>query len=125
MGLGRWWFCDWYTAGELDRIDDHLAHERRRGMSERSKVGKYVDDVERSLASVALVARALGELCLKKGLFTQAEMETALREVDLADGILDDRLDPKLAKIGSVKPKVAPPLPPKKKRPIPRSRRRF
>jgi hypothetical protein len=55
-----------------------------------------VADLEGDLGRVALLARALMDACIKKGLLTQLEIAQMLRAIDASDGVEDGRLDPKM-----------------------------
>jgi len=52
-----------------------------------------VTQLESDLGRVALIARALMEACLKKGVLTQVEIAEMMRKVDASDGTEDGRLD--------------------------------
>ena len=52
--------------------------------------------LEEDVARVALLSRALAELCLKKKLFTKLELAEQLVATDIMDGALDFGLDPAL-----------------------------
>lgn len=52
-----------------------------------------VQQVEDDLGRVALIARALMDACLKKGLLTQIEIAEMMRKADASDGSEDGRLD--------------------------------
>ncbi len=52
--------------------------------------------LEEDVARVALLSRALAELCLKKGVFTKRELAEQLVATDIVDGALDFGLDPAL-----------------------------
>jgi len=76
--------------------------------------------LEEDVARVALLSRALAELCLKKGLFTKRELAEQLVATDIMDGALDFGLDPALALPGeerlTEKPRKASKAKAKKKR---------
>ena len=52
-----------------------------------------VKRLEDDLGRVALVARALMDACLKKGVLTQVEIAEMMRKADASDGTEDGRLD--------------------------------
>ena len=52
-----------------------------------------VQQLEDDLGRVALVARALMDACLKKGVLTQLEIAEMMRKADASDGSEDGRLD--------------------------------
>ncbi len=52
--------------------------------------------LEEDVARVALLSRAVAEMCLRKGLFTKRELAEQLVATDIIDGALDFGLDPAL-----------------------------
>ncbi|HTF87646.1 MAG TPA: hypothetical protein VK843_04495 [Planctomycetota bacterium] len=76
--------------------------------------------LEDDLGRVALLARALAEVCIKKGLLTPAELGQMMTEVDMADGASDGKLDPEVAfpgehKLANLAPHTPQPKPVRKK----------
>ena len=55
-----------------------------------------VADLESDLGRVALLARALMDACIKKGVVSQLDIAQMLRAIDASDGVEDGRLDPKM-----------------------------
>ena len=89
-------------AGALDprvveRLKERLEALRVRRTNRMRQAHARVLQLEEDVARVALLSRALTELCLKKGLFTKRELAEALVAVDLVDGALDFGLDPAFA----------------------------
>ena len=77
---------------------------------------QHARELEHSLWRVALLARALAEVCLKKGLLSESELGAMLAEVDMADGVGDGILDPWVVMPGESKLadlKAHPPPPPR------------
>ena len=68
-----------------------------------------VQQLEDDLGRVALVARALMDACLKKGVLTQLEIAEMMRKADASDGSEDGRLD--LSSFRSVKRPPGAPAP--------------
>jgi hypothetical protein len=52
-----------------------------------------VKQLEDDLGRVALIARALMDAVMKKGLLTQVELAQAMNAADTADGTRDGKLD--------------------------------
>lgn len=78
---------------ELRERLEALRVERTNRMREaRARLLQLEEDVAR----VALLSRALAELCLKKKLFTQRELAEQLVATDAVDGAIDFGLDPAL-----------------------------
>ena len=59
-----------------------------------------VADLEADLGRVALLARALMDACIKKGVLSQLDIAQMLWAIDASDGVEDGRLDPKMLRGG-------------------------
>lgn len=90
MGLGRFLLHDFFTASEFNVMEKEFNHHRSR----QDNHGLRIEQLERDLGYTTLLARALAEACLKKGVLTQEELHAMVREVDVADGRLDGRASP-------------------------------
>jgi len=89
---------------EVRRLEKHLALKHKFD-SERQKSAKVrIEALEDDLGRVALLARALADLCLSKGLLTKEELVRQLLQADLADGKQDQRLQAKVVMPGESKP---------------------
>ena len=75
-----------------ERLEALRVERTNRMRQARARVLQLEEDVAR----VALLSRALAELCLKKKLFTQRELAEQLVATDVVDGALDFGLDPAL-----------------------------
>ncbi len=67
----------------------------------RAQASRRIEALEHDLARVALVVRAIADLAIAKGLFTDAELRRQFDEADFADGVFDAELDPKLVAPGT------------------------
>ena len=79
----------------------HTLEQRTRELAlvsahRRTQTARRIAELERDLGRVALVVRAVVELSLERGLFTDAQLRRKFDEADLADGVFDASLDPKL-----------------------------
>lgn len=81
----------------LARLDAKLGRLQPKGRSGSLSTQQRLEELESGLGRVALLARALAELCLEKRVLTLAELERVLEQVDLADGVRDGRLEPDVA----------------------------
>ena len=87
---------DRLIQAKIDRIHDARIKSAKTA-TERAR------QLEDDLARVALLTRSLAELCLKKGLFTRAELRAMLLAVDFADGTQDGGLEPSVLMPGEQK----------------------
>jgi hypothetical protein len=94
---------DWGVAYELHRVNERIRTARRLSAKSRTRYVERLNELHRDVAKLALIVRALGELAIRKGLVTEAELDRELYESDFADGVLDGELDPKLARPGSTR----------------------
>jgi len=62
----------------------------------RTQSARRLEEVERDLARVALVVRAIADLAIARGLFTNVQLRAQFDAADFADGVFDAALDPKL-----------------------------
>ncbi|MBM3987163.1 MAG: hypothetical protein FJ294_04285 [Planctomycetes bacterium] len=62
----------------------------------RTQSVRRLKEVERDLARVALVVRAIADLAIARGLFTDMQLRAQFDRADFADGVFDAALDPKL-----------------------------
>ena len=113
MGLEEFFVSLRHVQGhEFDKLRRHVRADRSRRRRKLSAAEQRVEALEEALARVTMLARALAELCLAKGLVTRAELERALAEADLADGAEDGGLDPSVALPGEQKAADLEPLEP-------------
>jgi len=82
------------------RLQQRITRQRERLSDDRARIV----ELENDLARVALLARALAELCLAKGLLTQEDLLRQLEEVDFADGKADGKLEARVVMPGESKP---------------------
>ncbi len=61
-------------------------------MGDTLKRNRKVEDLEVIIDELALKLRALEELCLKKRMFTRAELRALAHEIDAVDGQMDGRV---------------------------------
>lgn len=100
-------FAQRATEEENKRVDEKLAAMRRMRMQSAKTSAGRIQSLEDDLGRVALLARALAEVCMRKGLLTEAELHAIIDEVDLADGVSDGKLAPDVVLPGESK--QAPP----------------
>jgi hypothetical protein len=91
------------VAYELQRVNDRIRTARRRSAKSRPRHVERLEELHRDVAKLALIVRALGELAIRKGLVTEAELDRELYQSDFADGVLDGELDPELARPGATR----------------------
>ena len=100
MSLGTFLFL----TSELEKLDSRMAVLRGQDQIQRASTNKRIEALERDLGRVALATRALADLCIAKGLFTQEEFVRQVHDVDALDGVLDQRLQAKVVMPGESKP---------------------
>jgi len=110
MGLSRYFLHDFFTARELNQLEERERLRRRSEHRRRLADRQRIEELERGIARVAMLARGLADACLAKGVLAREELSRFLLEADLADGVEDDGLDPSVALPGEDKPADLPPL---------------
>lgn len=79
----------YYMTKELEgQIQSHSRAHRLTGRAHRERM----DEIEDDLGRIALLARALADLCIRKGLLTKDELTAMASEVDLSDGTEDGKV---------------------------------
>jgi hypothetical protein len=104
MGLARWFFNDWFTAYELDQVDDRFDHALASSEARHRSHEEEIDELRADVARLALLARSLAEVCVDKGALTREELKRKMLDLDLSDGRADGGLDPRTA-IGGTPPR--------------------
>ena len=69
----------------------------------RAQAARRIEVLERDLARVALVVRALADLAIERGLFTHDQLRQQFDQADFADGVFDSGLDPQLVAPGATR----------------------
>jgi hypothetical protein len=119
MSANRYPLHDFFDASEFKTLEERMANHARFARHHRDRANTRVAALERDLGRVALLARALADLCLAKGLLTKEELARQILETDFADGAKDGRLDPDVLMPGEQKLAELEPL----EKPVVRRRR--
>jgi len=125
MGWERYFLHDFFTARELNELEEKHALRSRFERQLRASTSARIAALENDLARVALLARALADVCIAKGVLTKEELMRQLLEADAADGKRDEKLAAKVVMPGESKPADPDPDPAvrkakmKRKRPLP------
>ena len=93
MSWTRYLLHDFFTAHELNRIDERFRRSRTASASTRAGMYDRIDELEDDLGRATLIVHALAEACVRKGLLTREEIAAMVNEVDLRDGKSDGKLD--------------------------------
>ena len=91
MGLINWIF-DIYQHTQIDQAKTDAAHARAELASVRAS-GGGVDSarLERALGELALATKTVQRILIDKGICNAAEFAAKVREIDLEDGVADNR----------------------------------
>lgn len=100
LDLDRLFGDDWATS-DLAQSRPQLRSVEMRARRNRNSARRGELKLEQGVMRVAMVVRAMADLCIARGIFTSEQLLAQLAEADLADGVQDDGLDPKLAVPGS------------------------
>ena len=98
MTWTRYLLHDFWTARELNRIDDETqrraASARRRKEAVRDDLAalrERVAELEADLGRATLLLRALADACVARGAVTRAEIAVIARRLDAEDGEVDGK----------------------------------
>ena len=91
----------WLANRGLQQSNERLRALHKAQVQKTVKQQDRVAELEAELARVSLLTFALADVCLAKGLLTQAELKERLGQLDLSDGATDGRLAPGHALPGS------------------------
>jgi hypothetical protein len=120
MGWERYFWPSWFNAADVNALEEKLAHQRRLFRERLHAESTRAEELEAGLGRVALLARSLAELCLKKGVITPDELRAQVIATGLEDASGDRRLDPTVVIPGETK---LADLQPQAKRPSPRPKK--
>jgi hypothetical protein len=92
MSWTRFFFHDYFTAQELNKLDRRLKQQRQLRSASSRELRDRVETLEDENARLALMLQALTECCVRKGVVTREELQRMVSEVDLWDGKQDGKL---------------------------------
>jgi len=85
------------TDEQCETLDECIA--RMQGTEEDPPpLHMRIAQLEDDLARAVLLIHSLAEACVEKGIFTREEIAEAAAEIDMLDGIADEKLDPKVVR---------------------------
>lgn len=91
---------------QRETIDRRLKRMRERAYDPRIQLVDRVNQLEDDLGRVLLLVQALAETCIAKGVLDRKEIAQMAKQVDLADGVADGKLDPQTVR--PARPKQPP-----------------
>ena len=94
MSWTRYLCHDFFTAQELNRMEDRVRRMRSSSARSDTNLRNRIDELEDDLGRLSLLTHALAEACVRKGIFNREEISSIADELDLLDGRADGRLDP-------------------------------
>ena len=110
-GMGGMGTARYFMKQEDKRVDRLLQRHRhrverkaRRAGAEQQMVEARLDEVEADLGRTLLLTMSVNHLLMRHGVLTAAELDEVARDVDLADGVADGKLNPAV-----VRPRAATP----------------
>ena len=87
-------FFEWMAIRDLRRRNDALLATSRARRRANATQTQRLREMEAELGRVSLLAFALAELCLDKGVVSIEELDSRLKDLDATDGNADGRLAP-------------------------------
>ncbi len=99
MSWTRYLLHDFWTAREFNRIDNERRTanrvRRRRVRLDGQRIQEQsarIEQLEDDLGEAMLVVRTLADLCIRKGLISEAEFAAHAEHLDGLDGVVDGKL---------------------------------
>ncbi len=94
MGWTRYLLHDYYTAKELDRIDERMRRIRSSNARSAGDARERIEELEDDLGRLSLLVHALAEACVRQGVLSREQITSIADEIDLLDGCADGKLAP-------------------------------
>lgn len=92
MSWSRYFFHDFFTAAEFNRLDDRMRQQRRTDSRIRGDLRMRIDELEDEVARLSLIAHALAEACVQSGALTREQIREATHRLDADDGRIDGKI---------------------------------
>lgn len=95
MSWTRYLLHDFWTARALNELEEKLTSSRRnarRQVLAKAALSDRVRELEQDLEETVLLARALADVCMAKGLLDAKELGARIEHLDGLDGVVDGRI---------------------------------
>lgn len=89
--FARWMLNDWFTAHELDKLDERIEEREQRAEEELDEFADAVADLRADVQRLTLVSKALAELCIERGVLTREQLHDKMLALDVREGGRDGR----------------------------------
>jgi hypothetical protein len=94
MSWTRYLNHDWWQTEQIDRLNRQIRRAERSQSSVEAHLADELDQLSNDLGRALLLLHSLVETCVRKGVLTRDEIREVAREIDLADGVADGKVDP-------------------------------
>jgi hypothetical protein len=94
MSWNRYLNHNWWQTEQIDTLNRRMRHAQNSQTSADARLREEIDLLSNDLGRALLLLHSLVETCVRKGVLTREEIREAARELDLADGVADGKVDP-------------------------------
>ena len=118
MSWTRYFLHDFWTARELNEIEEQTRRRARALRRDRRSAARQREELESDVGFLALTLLSLVRSLVEKGVLSREELRAHMRELDAADGVEDGKLDSDAARdsLGVQPPEPDPPAPKPRRR---------
>jgi hypothetical protein len=112
--MGAWNFIfdnELFQRMDIEDLRRQAEHSRWAARRASRRTNDRLEDVEKDLAEVVLLCRALVSMLRERGVFDENALQAALRAVDAEDGVIDGRVTPESERPKPPGPPIQAPVP--------------
>jgi hypothetical protein len=94
MSWSRYLNNDWWQTEQIEAMNRKIRGAQNSRAAADARLGDEIEQLENDLGRALLLLHSLVETCVRKGVLTRDEIRDVARELDLADGVVDGKVDP-------------------------------
>lgn len=95
MDWSKHFMHDYWQTSQIDKLNAAVESLVTRERTTHTQTAERVEALEEELARAVLVIHTLLEVCVRKGVFSKADFQQVVDEIDFLDGMIDGKLDPR------------------------------
>jgi hypothetical protein len=94
MSWSRYLNNDWWQTEQIEAMNRRIRSAQSSRAAGDARLEDDIEQLSNDLGRALLLLHSLVETCVRKGVLTRDEIREAAREIDLADGVADGKVDP-------------------------------
>jgi hypothetical protein len=94
MSWSRYLNNDWWQTEQIEAMNRKIRGAQSSRAAGDARLEDEIEQLSNDLGRALLLLHSLVETCVRKEVLTRDEIREAAREIDLADGVLDGKVDP-------------------------------